>query len=121
MTDETDSGLSPIQKRCQELTEKIGLDLAEALHALGRRRGPWPNHKVLTRREQIIKVQDYIRRGLTEIEAHRVVGLPFHFPEKPPSPKRSVASRRTASSDWTPSQKAYNQPTPGRRKKGLLK
>ena len=115
------SGLSTDQERVAFLTQEVGLELAEALHAIGRRSGCWPGNQRLTRQEQFNKMREYIGYGLTEQEARRVVvGIP--------STSHRVARRRKPTSakkppnlDWMPAKQAYGEGSPGRSRRGLLK
>jgi hypothetical protein len=112
--------LSADQQRFLFLTKQAGLEYEEALHAIGRRRGAWPKHQRLTRQEQLNKVREYVRYGLTEQEAQRVVGLSLASSDRSYKSK-SAQAKNVATLDWMPAKKAYNLPSPGRSKKGLLK
>lgn len=70
------NGPSDQQKRYIELTTNCGLSFDEAVHALGRRSGAAEGYSRLSRNEQSIHLASLMRRGLTEKEARRVVGLP---------------------------------------------
>ena len=109
--------LSERQRRFLQLTKEIGLEYDEALHALGIRPGGWPSLRGLTKQERVNQGQRYIDYGLTETEANRVVS--------PIEARRKIVSERprkpTPTTDWMPSKKVYNEPSPGRAKRGLLK
>lgn len=67
-------GLSADQQRYLALTRDCGLEHEEALHALGRRSGPAPEYRKLSRMEQQNKVAELVCSGLTRQEAERVAG-----------------------------------------------
>lgn len=68
--------MTDAQTRYRELTDDCGLNYEAAMHALGRRSGGLEEYRTLGRREQSIAVRELEDRGLTLIEACRVVGLP---------------------------------------------
>ena len=112
--------LSPDQQRFQFLTKEAGLDFDEALHAIGRRKGAWPEYRKLSRQELLNKMQAYLALGLTEAEAHRATGLPLAS-ANPASKSKPVPAKDVPTLAWMPAKKAYDIPSPGRSRRGLLK
>ena len=112
--------LSADQLRFQFLTKEADLDSDEALHALVRRKGAWPEYRKLSRQELSNKVQAYLTRGLTEAEAHRATGLPLASADGTIKSK-PVPAKDVPTLAWMPAKQAYDIPSPGRSRKGLLK
>ena len=119
MNDTNSAGLSADQLRYQFLTKQVGLEHEEALHAIGRRNGGWPKYRGRSRQEQFTLMQVYVEHGLTEDEARSVIGIPSGT-TAPSTKSKSVRAKKAASLDWMPAKKAFDLPTPGRSKKGLL-
>ena len=90
---------SPDQQRFIEINQGVGLPFEEALCTIGRKAGGLPEYRRLTRLEQLTKIAEFVRRGLTDEEAHRVVGLPYNLRFSRPSKSR-VDPKKQGSPDW---------------------